>query len=113
MPVTRTSGQGRPKGAKNKATAEVKEFALQYGPAAIEALARLAGLLDKGVGRAESETAQIMAANSILDRAYGKPSQAIEHSGDIAVHDGRDKVQAEVDALLHPVPPTSQPEVLH
>ena len=32
---------------------------------------------------AESETARIVAANSLLDRAHGKPRQAVEHSGSI------------------------------
>lgn len=61
---------GRAKGTPNKSTAEIKTLARQYAPAALEELARLAR-------EAESEQARVSAANSILDRAYGKPAQAI------------------------------------
>lgn len=85
---------GRKKGTPNKATADVKEAAQKYGPAALKKLAAL-------MQSAESEQAQIAAAKEILDRAYGRASQAI--SGDltlthkvsdelkdlIAAHDGK------------------------
>ena len=62
---------GRKAGTPNKATAEVKELASKFAPAAIVELARLAT-------EAESEAARVAAANSILDRAYGKPAQAMD-----------------------------------
>lgn len=65
---------GRKRGTPNKATAEVKDLAKQHGPAAIREAARLAT-------GAESEAARVAAINLILDRAYGKPTQAMEHSG--------------------------------
>ena len=68
---------GRTKGTPNKATVEIKEIARQYGPQAVEELAKLAGLSPDGVGKAESEQARMGALNSLLDRGYGKPSQAI------------------------------------
>lgn len=61
---------GRKKGTPNKATADVKALAGKYGPAAIEQLAKL-------MKDSESDAAKVAAANSLLDRAYGKPSQAI------------------------------------
>lgn len=68
---------GRVAGTPNKATAEVKELALVFGPAAIQRAAELAGLVD-GKKAAESEAAQMSALNTILDRAYGKPKQSLD-----------------------------------
>ena len=68
---------GRAKGTPNKATSEIKDIAQAYGPEAIKQAARLAGLLDNGEGKAESEAARVAALNILLDRGYGKPSQVI------------------------------------
>ncbi len=74
-------GSGRKAGVPNKATAEIKVLARQYGPQAIEELAILAGLtVKKGRNAAANEQARIAAAKEILDRAYGKSTQPI--SGD-------------------------------
>lgn len=70
MARSSTSGQGRPKGVKNKATGELQDLARTHTVAAVNELARLA----KG---AESETARVAAINSLLDRGYGKPSQSL------------------------------------
>jgi hypothetical protein len=56
---------GRVAGTPNAATAEVRALASEYGPAAIEELARLAA-------EAESESCRVVAINSLLDRGYGK-----------------------------------------
>lgn len=61
---------GRTAGTPNKATGEIKALARTYAPDALKELARLAT-------KAESEQARVSAANAILDRAYGKPAQAI------------------------------------
>lgn len=61
---------GRPKGALNKVTAEVKELAQKHGPDAIKTLAKLA----KG---ADSDAAKIAACRELLDRAYGKAAQPV------------------------------------
>lgn len=61
---------GRKKGTPNKATAEVKALAQAHGPAAIKKLAEL-------VAEADTDAAKISAANAILDRAYGKPTQKV------------------------------------
>ena len=65
-------GAGRPKGAKSRATkqakAQLSELAKAYAP---EALDMLAQVMRSG----ESEAARVSAANSILDRGYGKPAQ--------------------------------------
>lgn len=62
--------RGRPKGSLNKATAEVKQAAQQYTE---EALLTLSEIMRSGA----NEQARISAANSLLDRGHGKPSQAI------------------------------------
>lgn len=66
-------GSGRPKGVPNKATAEIKAIAQPYSEEAIHTLAQI-------MREGESEAAKVSAANSILDRAWGKPSQAVQHS---------------------------------
>lgn len=66
-------GAGRPKGSPNKATASLRDVARQYTEQAIETLVQIALA-------GESEAARVAAANSILDRGYGKPSQVL--SGD-------------------------------
>ena len=76
MPMGFKAG-GRQAGTPNKATAEVRALAGRHGPAALDELARLAGLVtdDDGktpVGSTQSETARISALGMILDRAYGK-----------------------------------------
>ncbi|MGE0109591.1 MAG: hypothetical protein AB7S81_07520 [Bdellovibrionales bacterium] len=61
---------GRKAGTPNKATQEIKEAARKYAP---DALMRLHEILLNS----ESDAAKVSAAREILDRAYGKASQAI------------------------------------
>lgn len=63
---------GRQKGTPNKATADVKALAGRYAEDAFAELARLAT-------EAESEAARVAAIKEILDRAYGKCKQPVEH----------------------------------
>lgn len=72
---------GRPPGAPNKSTAEVKAIAQKFGPQAIKELAALAGLEGDEV-KASNEAARIAALKEVLDRAYGKPAQSVEHAGE-------------------------------
>jgi len=67
---------GRQAGTPNKATAEIKEAAREFGPAAIARLAELSGLMP-GTPGAESEQTQLGAMRELLDRGYGKAAQAI------------------------------------
>lgn len=71
------TGAGRPKGSVNKTTIEVRELARQHGAAAIQ---KLVALMSIG----ESEDVQLRAANSLLDRGYGKAAQPTHIGG----HDG-------------------------
>ena len=74
MALGRKTG-GRQKGTPNKATASVKAAAQEHGPAALAALASIAK------STKAPPAARVSAAVAILDRAYGKPTQAIEHTG--------------------------------
>jgi hypothetical protein len=71
-------GAGRPLGAPNKLTRPVKELAASYGPASISKLVQLRD-------GADSEQVQFAAAKELLDRAYGRPRQEIDLSGDQGV----------------------------
>ncbi len=64
-------GAGRPNGSHNMLTLEVRELALQHGPAALAALVKLSK-------KAKSEIVKLAAIREILDRAYGRPPQAME-----------------------------------
>jgi hypothetical protein len=72
------TGAGRPKGAKDVATRKqggtIAELARGHTKAALDALVTIAK-------SGESEGARVSAATAILDRGYGKPTQAHEHSG--------------------------------
>ena len=69
------SGAGRPSGAKNKLTtakkATLSDLAGQYTE---KALATLAEIMESDQAPA---AARVSAANSLLDRAHGKPVQLI------------------------------------
>jgi hypothetical protein len=67
-------GAGRPAGAINKATADIKALAQEYGEDAIRELATL-------MTTSESHQARIAAAKELLDRAYGKSRQAVDLGG--------------------------------
>jgi len=70
-PKPRPKTGGRKPGSKNKTTLEARALAQQY---AGDAMLTLVGLMT----HAQSDSARIAACNSILDRAYGKPSQAVQ-----------------------------------
>lgn len=77
MAKGKKTGGGSRLGKPNKAVSEVKSLAREYGPAAIEKLAQLGGLI-KGKAPAVSEPAQVSAIRDLLDRGYGKPTQNVE-----------------------------------
>lgn len=61
---------GRKAGTPNKATADVKAVAGRYSAEAVDILI--------GIARAsESDAARVSAVKELLDRAHGKPAQAI------------------------------------
>jgi hypothetical protein len=65
---------GRQKGTPNKATADVRALAQEYGPDAIRELATI-------LATSENHSARIAAAKELLDRGYGKSMQAVELTG--------------------------------
>jgi hypothetical protein len=65
---------GRVKGTPNKNTADIRALAQNYAP---EAIAMLATILTTS----ENDSARISAAKELLDRGYGKSTQAVEMSG--------------------------------
>jgi hypothetical protein len=70
MALGRKTG-GRKPGTPNKATAEIRDAAQRY---TAEALETLRDIMRAGT----SEQARISAANSILDRGWGKPTQILD-----------------------------------
>lgn len=70
-------GAGRPKGAVNKVTQDVREMAQKYGPSALATLAEIM------TSEEAPESARVAASRELLDRAYGKSAQSIQHSGKI------------------------------
>ena len=69
-------GAGRKKGSVNKATADIRAAAQEYTDQALNVLVQIATA-------GESEAARVAAANSILDRAHGKPRQSVEVEADV------------------------------
>lgn len=92
----RRAGAGRPTGARSRATKQAKatlsELARAHTAVALGVLVEVA---EKG----ESESARVSAANALLDRAYGKPRQAVEHSGNIGTYDLSKLSDDELDRL--------------
>lgn len=74
QPGTPKTG-GRVAGTPNKATASLKALAGNYTAQALEALASIMNDVE------QSAAARVAAANSLLDRAHGKPRQELEHAG--------------------------------
>ena len=64
-------GAGRPPGATTKVGIELKEAAQAYTTQALSVLASIMNTMT------EPASARVSAANAILDRAHGKPAQAI------------------------------------
>lgn len=79
----RRTGAGRPKGVQNKTTKEARatigELARHHADEAIMTLVHVAT-------NGQSESARVAAANALLDRGYGRPSQSMELTGS----DGQD-----------------------
>lgn len=69
------TGAGRRRGSANKATADVKAAASVYSEDAVATLAKIMKSDD------HPAAARVAAANALLDRAHGKPKQAVEHEG--------------------------------
>ena len=75
-------GAGRPEGSVNRATVEQKatisDLAKEFTELALGALVEVA--------QAGSDAARVAAANALLDRAYGKPPQALTGDPENPLH---------------------------
>lgn len=60
--------RGRPKGALNKSTKDIKKLAQKHTPAALTTLVSI-------MGKSDSDAARVSAAKELLDRGYGKAVQ--------------------------------------
>ena len=73
-------GSGRPAGASNKATSELKlnlsELAREYTHDALDALVKV-------MQSSQSDSARIAAATAILDRGYGRPTKTTSFEVDV------------------------------
>jgi hypothetical protein len=78
--VDRRQFNGRPKGAQNKITGEVRRVAVGY---ALDAIKNL----DKLSRTAKSEMVRVAASKEILDRAIGKAKEHVEinHAGSVGI----------------------------
>ena len=63
-------GAGRPPGAVNKSTADIKAAFQKHGPALVKALI--------GLTKSKDERVKLGALQACLDRGWGKPTQAVE-----------------------------------
>lgn len=66
-------GQSGNPGGRPKVSAEVRELAREHGPKAIQ---RLVALMNS-----KNESVAVRASEAILDRGYGRPTQAMELAG--------------------------------
>lgn len=76
MAAGRKTG-GRRKGSTNKATADVKAAAQAYTQEAVDKLASI-------MRNSDSDAAKVAAIKELLDRAHGKPTQAVNVDGEIS-----------------------------
>ena len=67
---------GRKKGTPNKATAGLKELAQQYTADALRVLSEIMLNVES------PPAARVAASNSLLDRGYGRPPQALTGADD-------------------------------
>ena len=93
-------GAGRKPGVVSQAKTTLAENARQHGPAIIETLYQI--MIDKE----EAASARISAANSLLDRGYGRPIATKEVTG----KDGG-AIEHAIKAKIVMVPPKEQAEV--
>lgn len=92
--MTFAKGQsGNPAGRARKSP-ELLEIEATCKEASPKAVARMISLM-----KSTDDRIALMACNSILDRAYGKPAQAVEHKGTVT-HDISSLTDAELVAIL-------------
>lgn len=63
----------------NKATADIRDAARQYTEKALQTLVSVMENAE------QPAAARVAASNAILDRGFGKPTQPLEHSGEMDI----------------------------
>lgn len=100
----RRPGAGRPAGSQNKDTAASRAALADLVAGHVEtAIKTLSDIAQNG----ESESARVSAATAILDRAYGRPGQAVEITDTTPERPTR----IEIVAAHHPVTPEAEAEI--
>lgn len=96
-------GAGRPAGKPNRDTAASRAALADLVAGHVEtAIATLAQIAKTG----ESESARVSAATAILDRAYGRPGQAVEIKDTTPVMPDVIEIRA-----AHPISPKAEAEI--
>lgn len=72
-------GAGRKKGVVSQAKRELRDMAKDHCADALQVL------VDIAKSQTSSDAARVSAANAILDRGYGKPTQAVSLGGEVTV----------------------------
>ena len=93
-------GAGRKPGKIGEAKRALAEMAKDHAPKALQTLAEIAAT-------GQSEAARVSAANALLDRAYGRPPQSVEHTGD-----GGGPIKAQVTLDVGKLSTTTMKELL-
>lgn len=93
-------GAGRKRGVVSEIKLNIAQVAREYAPAALQALGEIV------VDPMAPHSARVQAANSLLDRAFGKPMSAMEVTG----KDGG-PIEHAVKARVVVVPPKEVAEV--
>lgn len=88
--------RGRPKGSPNKATAAVKEAAQSFTKDALSTLAEIMRNPE------HPAAARVSAANALLDRGHGKPTQSVELDGSLDIEAHISEIRRTVVDPLHP-----------
>lgn len=93
---------GNPAG-RPKVIGELRDLAREHTMPALQTL------IDVAANKGEAGSARVSAANAILDRGYGKPSQEVQHTG----KDGEElsmkfALADDILALLRSTPPKGE-----
>ena len=72
-------GAGRKKGKVSQAKRDIQAMAKDHAAKALQVL------VDIAESATSSDSARVSAANAIIDRGYGRPTQAVQLGGEVTV----------------------------
>ena len=93
-------GAGRKPGKVGAAKQQLMQMAKEHAQAALETLVDVAK-------NGDTASSRVSAANAILDRAYGRPPQSVEHTGE-----GGGAIQAKVSLDISKISTNAMKEIL-